>query len=95
MAETIADRKRSAGMRYVRDFIRGDRVRGVPGAASRILRATAAVLALAGAAHSGTASAGERFDTVVIDAGHGGSDVGAKGFSGIGAKRSPEWTATS
>jgi N-acetylmuramoyl-L-alanine amidase len=31
----------------------------------------------------GGASAVERFDTVVIDAGHGGSDVGAKGFSGV------------
>jgi N-acetylmuramoyl-L-alanine amidase len=28
------------------------------------------------------AIAGEQFDTVVIDAGHGGSDTGAKGFAG-------------
>ena len=35
-------------------------------------------LALAGAA----AGAPERFDTIVIDAGHGGSDTGAKGPSG-------------
>jgi N-acetylmuramoyl-L-alanine amidase len=81
-AETIAERKRGAGMRYVRDYIRGDRVGGVQGAASRRLRAALAACALAGAAPGGSASAAERFDTVVIDAGHGGSDVGAKGFSG-------------
>jgi len=56
-------------------------VGGVRGAASRTLRAVLAALALA--APGGGASAVERFDTVVIDAGHGGSDVGAKGFSGI------------
>ena len=53
---------------------------GVRGVASRRLRAALAALALA--APGGSASAVERFDTVVIDAGHGGSDVGAKGFSG-------------
>jgi N-acetylmuramoyl-L-alanine amidase len=37
----------------------------------------AATLALAG-----SASAADRFDTVVLDAGHGGEDTGAKGASG-------------
>jgi N-acetylmuramoyl-L-alanine amidase len=85
LAETVQERKRSAEMRYVRNFIRGDRVGAVFGAASRTWRAAAAALALAlaGAAPAGLASAVERFDTVVIDAGHGGSDVGAKGFSGV------------
>jgi N-acetylmuramoyl-L-alanine amidase len=54
----------------------------VQGAASRRLRAALAACALAGATPGGSASAVERFDTVVIDAGHGGSDVGAKGYSG-------------
>ena len=39
-------------------------------------------LVLCAAAPAPIASAGERFDTVVIDAGHGGSDTGAKGFAG-------------
>ena len=68
-------------MRYVGEIIRGDRVGRVRGAASRRLRAAVAALALA-AAPGGIAAEAERFDTVVIDAGHGGSDVGARGFSG-------------
>jgi N-acetylmuramoyl-L-alanine amidase len=71
---------------YVGRIIRGDRVGGVRGVASRRLRAALALLALALALVSGApvrgAAEAERFDTVVIDAGHGGSDVGAKGFSG-------------
>jgi N-acetylmuramoyl-L-alanine amidase len=81
-AETIAERKRGAAMRYVRDFIRGDRVGGVQGGASRRLRVAFAAFALAAAAGS-SATAVEGFDTVVIDAGHGGSDVGAKGYGGV------------
>jgi N-acetylmuramoyl-L-alanine amidase len=42
----------------------------------------AAALALCAAAPAPTARGAERFDTIVIDAGHGGSDSGAKGFSG-------------
>jgi N-acetylmuramoyl-L-alanine amidase len=42
----------------------------------------AAALALLAVAPARMAPAVERFDTVVIDAGHGGSDVGAKGFAG-------------
>ncbi len=61
---------------------RGDRVRGVGSGANRGLRLAAAALALGVAAPALAASAGERFDTVVIDAGHGGSDTGAKGFAG-------------
>jgi N-acetylmuramoyl-L-alanine amidase len=80
-AETNADRKHGAAMRYVGEIIRGDRVGGVRGAASRRMRAAMAALALA-AAPGGIAAEAERFDTVVIDAGHGGSDVGARGFSG-------------
>jgi N-acetylmuramoyl-L-alanine amidase len=41
-----------------------------------------AIAALSLALASGAATAAERFDTVVIDAGHGGSDTGAKGPSG-------------
>ena len=67
-------------MGYVGSGVRGEHVRpiasGVHGGAWLVL----AALALGAAAPA--ASAGERFDTVVIDAGHGGSDVGAKGFSG-------------
>ena len=67
-------------MGYVGIGVRGEHVRpiasGVHGGAWLVL----AALALGAAAPA--ASAGERFDTVVIDAGHGGSDVGAKGFSG-------------
>jgi N-acetylmuramoyl-L-alanine amidase len=43
----------------------------------RALTALSLVLASAASAES------ERFDTVVIDAGHGGSDTGAKGPSGV------------
>jgi N-acetylmuramoyl-L-alanine amidase len=39
-------------------------------------------LVLCAAAPAPIASAGERFDTVVLDAGHGGSDTGAKGPTG-------------
>jgi N-acetylmuramoyl-L-alanine amidase len=49
--------------------------------ASRRLGAALVALAHRRAAPRGLAES-ERFDTVVIDAGHGGSDVGAKGFSG-------------
>jgi N-acetylmuramoyl-L-alanine amidase len=45
------------------------------------VRSALTALALV-AAVSGIAAAAERFDTVVIDAGHGGSDVGAKGYGG-------------
>jgi N-acetylmuramoyl-L-alanine amidase len=67
-------------MRYVGDG-RGDRVSGGIGGANRGLWLAAGLLLAA--VPAALASAGERFDTVVIDAGHGGSDTGAKGFSGI------------
>jgi N-acetylmuramoyl-L-alanine amidase len=51
----------------------GNRVRGW-----RAIAALSLPLALA----SSAAGAPERFDTIVIDAGHGGSDTGAKGPSG-------------
>jgi N-acetylmuramoyl-L-alanine amidase len=57
-------------------------VGGVRDAGSAGRRAALAALAFAVAVPAGLAAEAERFDTVVIDAGHGGSDVGAKGFSG-------------
>src|SRR5262249_23239542 len=60
----------------------GEPVSGVGTGAFRSLQLALALAApLLGP--TATASAAERFDTVVIDAGHGGSDVGAKGFSGV------------
>jgi len=52
------------------------------GLAKIVLRRIAAALASVAVLSAPGAKAAERFDTVVIDAGHGGSDVGAKGFSG-------------
>jgi N-acetylmuramoyl-L-alanine amidase len=50
--------------------------------------ALAAALLLAGAARAAEPAApGARFDTVVIDAGHGGDDVGARGAAGTEEKR--------
>jgi N-acetylmuramoyl-L-alanine amidase len=50
--------------------------------------AAAAALLLAGAALAAEpGGANARFDTVVIDAGHGGDDVGARGASGIEEKQ--------
>ena len=72
-------------MRYVGGWNRGDRVRGETRGANRSLWLAAAAVLLA-AASAGAVSARERFDTVVIDAGHGGSDTGAKGASGTWEK---------
>jgi N-acetylmuramoyl-L-alanine amidase len=68
-------------MRYVGDGFGGKTVRRVSGGAHRRFW-LASGLVLCAAAPAPIATAGERFDTVVIDAGHGGSDTGAKGFSG-------------
>ncbi len=46
-------------------------------------RWTAGLTLLAGAALASGASAPDRFDTVVIDAGHGGEDTGARGAGGL------------
>jgi len=46
------------------------------------LVALVAVLTAAGALPAASEEAPERFDTVVLDAGHGGSDTGAKGPAG-------------
>jgi N-acetylmuramoyl-L-alanine amidase len=60
----------------------GERVKRSRNCAVRVPWRVAAALALCAAAPAPNASGAERFDTVVIDAGHGGSDSGAKGFSG-------------
>jgi N-acetylmuramoyl-L-alanine amidase len=44
---------------------------------------TAGVLALAATAASAGAAGSDHFDTVVIDAGHGGEDTGARGVGGV------------
>jgi len=51
------------------------------GSARRVLWLVAGLVP-AVAVPARTARAADRFDTVVIDAGHGGSDVGARGFGG-------------
>jgi len=60
--------------------IRGKLVTAVAHAGKRLAAFGLAVCAAI--APAPIASAAERFDTVVIDAGHGGSDVGAKGPAG-------------
>src|SRR5206468_2406171 len=65
--------RRVRPMGYVGSGVRGEHVRPIAGGVHGGAWLVLAALALGAAAPA--ASAGERFDTVVIDAGHGGSDV--------------------
>ena len=60
------------------------RIEAIRGHASRLRLGLGVVLTLAvAAAAAPPPEAGERFDTVVIDAGHGGDDHGARGPKGL------------
>ena len=80
---TVADRVREPFW-YARIGV-AERVRIATGPLRRRVAAVTVLLFLAGggAAQDAEAPPGERFDTVVIDAGHGGEDAGARGAAGM------------